>query len=114
MVKHCINPACNAEFKLFHTGYLYAHEQPTNDTEFFWLCNPCAMQVTPYLDEAGTVHVRPRVRGTSFLPPRPGGHLRIVSGPPQRMPWRRNVPSNEPLPATTVGPARLAMVCSVA
>ena len=115
MVKHCINPACKAEFKLFHTGYLYAHEQPRHDTEFFWLCSPCAIHVVPFLDETGEVHVKPRDRGTPvFLPPRQGGHLRIISGPPQRMPWRSTIPSNERIPAASAGPAGLAMTSLLA
>lgn len=113
MVKHCINPACQAEFKLFHTGYLYAHEKPKHDTEFFWLCSPCATHATPYLDDAGDVRVRPRLRGTAFLPPRQSGDLRIVSGPPQRMPWRSNVPANESVPVTT-GPATMPISWSAA
>lgn len=114
MVKHCINPACRADFKLFHTGYVYAHERPRQDTEFFWLCSPCATHMTPFLDEAGEVRVRPRTRGTAFLPPRQGGDLRIVSGPPQRIPWRANVPANEPMPPVTLGPAGLPIGFSAA
>ena len=114
MVKHCINAVCKAEFKLFHTGYLYAHERPKHDTEFFWLCSDCATQVAPYIDETNEVRVRPRARGTSFLPPRQGGDLRIVSGPPRRIPWRQNAPANEPQPPMMAGSAGLALTCSPA
>jgi hypothetical protein len=100
MVKHCINPVCRAEFKLYNSGFLYAHERPSHDTEFFWMCSPCATRFIPALDETGKVAVRPRVGGMEFLPPRRDGDLRIVSSapPPQRMPWRQNAPASDRIP----------------
>lgn len=98
MVKHCINPACRAEFKVYNSGFLYAHERPSQDTEFFWLCSPCAAKFIPALDEDGNVSIRMRTSGVHFLPPRKGGDLRVISAPAQRLPWRRNAPADEKIP----------------
>lgn len=98
MVKHCINPACRVEFKVYNSGYLYAHERPSHDTEFFWLCSPCATKVVPVLDDDEHVGIRPRTAGMHFLPPRRGGDLRVVSAPAQRLPWRKNAPAGERVP----------------
>lgn len=107
MVKYCINPDCRVEFKVYNSGYLYAHERPSHDTEFFWLCSPCATRLIPALDEAGCVVIRPRTAGMNFLPPRRCGDLRVLSAPAQRLPWRKNAPAGEripPVPATFLGP----------
>lgn len=98
MVKHCINPDCRAEFKLYTSGFLYAHERPSQNTEFFWICTPCSTRFVPTLDDAGHVTVQPRTSGTQFLPPRRNGDLRVVSMPAQRLPWRRSVPAGERIP----------------
>lgn len=100
MLKHCINPGCGTEFKLFNTGYLYAHDRPGHDTEFYWLCAPCASSSALYLDLSDRVAMRPRSRGTA-LPPRRGADLRLISAPSQRVPWQRNAPAGEAIPATS-------------
>ena len=102
MVKHCINPECRAEFKLYSTGFLYAHERPSHDTEFFWICTPCSTRFMPALDDGGTVAIRPRTSGMQFLPPRRNADLRVVSAPAQRLPWRRNAPAGERIPPVAV------------
>ncbi len=92
MVRHCINPACRAEFTLFHSGYLYAHERQFADTRFVWLCSPCGSQFVPYLDSDGGVSVMPRSGRYSPPPPRADGYLRLVAAP-RRNPWSSAVPA---------------------
>jgi hypothetical protein len=62
MLSKCANPKCTASFRYLHHGKLFRMEVPAalthlNDpsehtrkpphrTEFFWLCEKCAMQMT--------------------------------------------------------------------
>ena len=105
MVKRCLNPACQQEFqeefRLFNTGYLYAYELASRDTEFFWLCAACAAHVVPFVDDAGGVSVRPITQGAAFFPASRAAALRIVSAPARRIPWRRNAPAGEAVPAVS-------------
>jgi len=94
MVNHCVNPACREEFKLLNGGDLYAHERPTADTEFFWLCVTCDVQYDLYLDPASRVSVRPRSEVRRGQPPHREGHLRLVSRSTP-VPRPNTVPSGE-------------------
>jgi hypothetical protein len=96
MVSHCVNPACDAEFRIFHSGYLFAHERQSADTEFFWLCPQCAGSVVPCLEPDGSVSVMPRSRAPH--PPRRDSDIRMVAPPTPRIPWRNTIPSGERTP----------------
>ena len=95
MISCCVNPACRAEFKLLNAGDLYAHERPSDDTEFFWLCSACAPKVDLQLDPNGRVSVRPRSDINLARPPHPDGDLRLVARPMKRLPWRHMMPFGE-------------------
>jgi hypothetical protein len=95
MVSHCVNPTCRTEFQLFNTGEIYAHERPTADTKFFWLCSACGPKVELYLDPGGCVSVRPRSDVNRPQPPHPEGYLRLVARPMKRIPWHYTIPSSE-------------------
>ena len=99
MVSRCINPACRTEFKLFNSGTLYAHERRGADTEFFWLCSPCASHLVPCLAADGHVAVMPRGVAGSSLPPHPDAGIRLIARPMPRIPWRKGVPAGEASPS---------------
>ena len=69
MVSCRVNPACRTEFKPLNTGYLYALERRSADTEFFWLCSACALVVALSLDVTGGVSVRARSNAHRSHPP---------------------------------------------
>ncbi len=61
MVTKCANRSCPTVFKYFNEGRLYrfpripgdtgaAPANVTPDTEWFWLCGRCALQMTLVLD----------------------------------------------------------------
>ena len=95
MISQCVNPDCHAEFRVFNSGFLYALERPSADTEFFWLCSLCADRFKPCLGADGEVAVMPRLQSEGGLPPRWEGEIRLVSAPAQRIPWRSAIPSDE-------------------
>jgi len=95
MVSCCVNPACGVEFKLLNAGDLYAHERPNLNTEFFWLCSECCSKVELQLDGNGYISVRKRSEMDGRQPPHPAGHLRVVTRPIGRKPWRHSIPSGE-------------------
>ena len=55
MVKNCANPVCRTAFRLLESGDLYALEQKTADTQFFWLCPVCASRFVLHLNAWGGV-----------------------------------------------------------
>jgi hypothetical protein len=74
MLSKCANPSCTASFLYFHQGRLFRMEteMPQNDpddsvpaskfarrTEFFWLCDRCASEMTLEHDSKGSVLVKP-------------------------------------------------------
>jgi hypothetical protein len=96
MVSRCVSPACQNEFKRFTAGELYALDQRSADTEFFWLCPVCAAHFVVCLEPAGCVAVKPREEFRSLQRPDPERYLRLVTrrsvripqieaGPPRRM-----------------------------
>jgi hypothetical protein len=92
MVSCCVNPACRTEFKLLNTGYLYALEKRSADTEFFWLCSACALVVAPGLDAMGGVSVRPRSDARHPQLPRLDSRLRLIARPSvERTPSHRSI-----------------------
>ena len=91
MVSCCVNPACRTEFKLLNTGYLYALERRSANTEFFWLCSGCALVVALGLDAMGGVSVRPRSDAHRPHPPSLESRLRLVArSSAERIPWHRS------------------------
>ena len=79
MLSKCANPSCSASFRYFHQGKLFRMEmetlgdQPADSeevtssgrivrrTEFFWLCDRCASEMTLESATRGRVFVRPVV-----------------------------------------------------
>jgi hypothetical protein len=74
MLSKCANPTCTASFLYFHQGKLFRMEMERSEeqsgaenlqlrmvrrTEFFWLCDECALAMTVDYDEKGSVLVRP-------------------------------------------------------
>lgn len=62
MLDKCANPSCSASFLHLADGRLYRLETETHfpspnatDTEYFWLCSPCAGGMTLRLTRDGTV-----------------------------------------------------------
>jgi hypothetical protein len=55
MVNKCANPVCRTAFRLLESGDLYALEQKTVDTQFFWLCPACASRFVLHLNAWGGV-----------------------------------------------------------
>ena len=107
MISRCVNPACHAEFKLYNSGTLYAHERRGANTEFLWLCAPCAAHLAPSLEPDGSVSVVPRAAVEGSHPPRPDASLRMVGRPMGRLPWRKTVPAGETVPPMLSRPADL-------
>ena len=89
MVSQCANQACNAEFKMLHSGDLYALERRSVDTEFFWLCSACIPSFVLGLNSGGFVSL---TRRSSDRPGRQGdpeGRLWLVYSPLEPVPWLR-------------------------
>jgi hypothetical protein len=78
MLSKCANPSCLASFRYFHDGKLFRVETAVSGegesnvmpagkilrrTEFFWLCDRCASEMTVDYDAKGSVQVRPVARG---------------------------------------------------
>ncbi|MBB5060957.1 hypothetical protein HDF16_005693 [Granulicella aggregans] len=61
MVDVCVNPTCKTAFTTLTTGDLYALENRSANTEFFWLCSACVPSVVPFLDLHGRVSVGSRL-----------------------------------------------------
>jgi hypothetical protein len=99
MVSHCINPACDIEFKFFNSGYLYTHERQSANMEYFWLCSPCAIEFMPSVDSNGCVSVKSRSGSQGLPPPRTEGYLRLVASPMRRIPWSAAIPAGLRRPA---------------
>lgn len=97
MVDCCANPGCHADFRLFHSGDLYALERRSANTEFFWLCSECAPQFDLLLDVAGRLSFRPRGERVLRRPDNPDRNLRLVSRAATRNPWHDATPSGESL-----------------
>jgi hypothetical protein len=79
VIDRCVNPVCQAEFRLFNTGNLYAMERRHADTEFFWLCPACVTRMALILDPAGHVAVQPRSEAGHRFPPHPDRDLRLLT-----------------------------------
>jgi hypothetical protein len=73
MLSKCANPSCTASFLYFHQGKLFrmetemlAHDprqaaavaKIERRTEFFWLCDRCASEMTLEYDSKGSVLVK--------------------------------------------------------
>jgi hypothetical protein len=95
MVDCCANPACRGEFKMLHSGDLYALERRAANTEFFWLCSGCAPQFDLVLNAEGRLSFRPQSGGRHTHPVDRDANLRLVSRA-SRTPWRNAIPSDEP------------------
>jgi len=79
------------QFKLLNTGYLYALERHSADTEFFWLCSACALVVALGLDATGGVSVRAQSDAHRRHLPHLDSRLRLVARPSvERTPWHRS------------------------
>ena len=74
MLSKCANPSCSASFRYFHQGKLFRMEMEmvaddsgeapgagkiVRRTEFFWLCDTCASEMTLEYDAKGSVLVKP-------------------------------------------------------
>jgi hypothetical protein len=93
MVNCCVNPACGTEFRLVHSGDLYAIDRPYTDTEFFWICSNCSSRFDLALDSMGRLLLRPREDSQpAYTPPFPA-RLRLVARARRHMPWRHAVPA---------------------
>jgi hypothetical protein len=71
MLSKCANPSCSASFRYFHQGKLFRMEtdapghngttsaaKTVRRTEFFWLCDKCASEMTLEYDSKGSVRVK--------------------------------------------------------
>ena len=74
MLSKCANPQCTASFRYLHDGKLFRIElpapsesapngngtkKPPHRTEFFWLCETCAAQMTLIYKKEVGVTTRP-------------------------------------------------------
>jgi len=57
MVKRCINPECQNEFRHLYSGNLFALETESADTQFVWLCADCAPNIALKIDALGLLSV---------------------------------------------------------
>jgi hypothetical protein len=96
MVDCCANPTCRAEFKMLHSGDLYALERRAADTEFFWLCSECAPQLDLVLNVEGHLSFRPQCDARHARPVDPNITLRLISRAASHNTWRDAAPSDEP------------------
>ena len=103
MISRCINPVCHTEFKLYNSGTLYARDRRSADTEFFWLCAPCASHLVPCIEPDGSVSATPRCAQKSSQPGHPDESIRMVPRLTPRNPWRNAVPGGETEPARRWG-----------
>jgi hypothetical protein len=78
MVNPCINPACQAEFRLLRVGDVYAVERPNAKTELVWICSVCASDFELAFDPAGVLSVSRRTGRKESLPVSPHGTFRCV------------------------------------
>src|SRR5205807_9210739 len=79
VVSKCANPACSAPFRYLHEGKLFRMEmnpdgavdtlhvvapsgKPAKHTEFFWLCDECAIRMTLAFEKGGGIKTRPLTR----------------------------------------------------
>jgi hypothetical protein len=106
VVDCCANPGCDADFRLFHSGDLYALERHTADTEFFWLCSECAPQYDLLLSAEGRVSFHPRSEGRRGRPANPDSTLRLVSSDTHGFPWGNSTPVDGPRALRKLGERR--------
>lgn len=74
MLSKCANPKCTAAFRYLHSGKLFRMEvpgftsmgntpeharKPPQRTEFFWLCEECAVRMTIIYNKDEGVITRP-------------------------------------------------------
>ncbi len=79
MLSKCANPGCAATFLYLHEGKLFrldisievaatsavGTKRPSRRLEFFWLCNPCAAELTLGYEKATGVTVVPLPKALS-------------------------------------------------
>ena len=98
MVKRCVNPDCQNEFRHMNMGDLYALECGMADTRFVWLCGDCAPKLAGAVDAIGvlTVHPRAAISQSRIVPASHSVRLRLISGHKALDPWHRSGISAEP------------------
>ena len=85
MISKCANPACPTCFRYLHEGRIFQFEvrsipaagvdarsskSPLRGTEYFWLCDSCALTMTLVLDPDAEIALVPIQRGVGKdLPP---------------------------------------------
>jgi len=74
----CINPTCQAEFRLLRVGDVYAVERPYAEAELVWICSACASDFELAFDPAGVLSVSRRSSIKGRLPLSPYGTFRLV------------------------------------
>jgi hypothetical protein len=77
MLSKCANPGCSAAFLYLHEGKLFRLDtsveilaqtpvremtKPSRHIEFFWLCDPCAAELTLGYNKATGIRVVPLLK----------------------------------------------------
>ena len=78
MISRCANPACSTRFRYLHEGRIFQFEarsiratgvdarsttSPLRGTEYFWLCDSCALTMTLVLEPDVEIALVPIQRG---------------------------------------------------
>lgn len=78
MISRCANPACSTRFRYLHEGRIFQFEatsipvagvdarctnSPSRRTEYFWLCDSCALTMTLVVEPDAAVALVPVQRG---------------------------------------------------
>ena len=89
MISRCVNPACSTRFRYLHEGRIFQFEvrsipvggvdarsmkPPPQGTEYFWLCDSCALTMTLVLGPDAEIALVPVQRGVG-KGAAPGGQL---------------------------------------
>jgi len=78
VISRCANPACSTRFRYLHEGRIFQFEvtsipvrgvdagdtkSPSRRTEYFWLCDSCALTMTLVVEPDAAVALVPVQRG---------------------------------------------------
>jgi hypothetical protein len=89
VISRCANPACSTRFRYLHEGRIFQFEvrsipvagvdarttkSPPRGTEYFWLCDSCALNMTLVLEPDAEIALVPVQRGVG-KGLAPGGQL---------------------------------------
>ena len=77
MTQCCVNPICHQDFKFFNAGEIYALEDQSLATQFFWMCPACSVSFVLRL-VSGCLQVVARSRMDLPAPLNPTRWLRLA------------------------------------